>query len=318
MLSIALLIAAQTTFSMPVQKDYDSAGPGGIKFGITADKDLKKMFKVGKGAIRPEALVIGQDEKWRYDALLNGRGGDAKAIAVWAEARRAIELSELNEGLDRPEVGFVRDRSSDWAVNIYPAKGIAIVTTMRGPREYVDGVLLTSPDYTTQLARTLEPRATQILDLRQIFDSKDRRVYLRSFSLTLSSKNISIDRAREERLLESFAERRAETRDIRFGGRDGSITVSVSIDFDKTTVSASLSGRNEVGEISGSGSSSARKFSVKNDVPAYRRDYVEDAVIDALDQALYNADRAIQAQRPPTEEEDRRRLILALLNTAIK
>lgn len=324
MLSLLLLVAAspgtvpQGTFTLPKLSEHSGTGVSGIQFGTTADKDIKKMFKGGKGAIRPEALVVGQDEKWRYDALLNGRGGDAKAIAVWAEARKAMELSDLNEGLDRPDVVYARDRSSDWAANVYVDKGLAIFTTLRGSREFVDGVLLTTPDYAKQLMVAMEDRATSILDLQQIFDRKDRRVFIRSFDLSLSSKNITLDKSREERLLESFAERRAGSRNIQLGGSSGSITINVSIDFEKTNVSASLRGSNEVGEISGSGSATGRKFRVQNDVAYYRREDVEDAVLEALDEAFGNAEQAIRAQRPPTEEEDRRRLILSVLNGAIK
>ena len=286
---------------------------------MTADKDLKKMFKVGKGAMRPEALVIGQDDLWRYDALLNGRGGDAKAIAVWAEAKKAVEVLDLIEGLEARNIFYVRDRSSDWSMIAYPDRGIALFATMQGSREFVDGVLLTDKSYLKQLTRGLDARATPVVDLREAFYARDRRVYIRSFSVDISRRNIDIgDVEREERLMRSFAERRAESPFIRFGNGEGRITVSVQIDFEKTSVSASVSGSNEVGAVSGSGSATARKFSVRNDVAEYRRAYVEDAVLDALQDALDAAERAIQAQRPPTEAEDRKRVIYGVINAGIR
>lgn len=306
-------------FTLPRLDQYNPADVDGIRFGITADKDLKKMFKVGKGAVRPEELVIGTDDQWRYDALLSGRGADAKAIAVWAEPRKALETVDLTSGLGDPERLYVRDRSSDWSVQVFPDRGIALFATRQGAREFVEAVLLTDKDHAKQLTRALEPRETEVIDLARIFESKDRRVFLRSFDLTLTRKNLNIgDVNREERLLESFAERRAESRNVRFGGGDGSISVTVSIDFEKTNVSVSLRGKNEVGDIVGNGSATARKFRVEKDVAYYRRDYVEDAVVEALDEALDSAERAIRDQRPPTEAEDRRRLILWVLNSSIK
>lgn len=316
---VAFVALAQTVFVLPKLEAYDPADLGGVKFGMTADKDLKKMFKVGKGAMRPEALVIGQDDQWRYDALLNGRGGDAKAIAVWAEARKAVEVRDLAGAIGEPERLFARDRSSDWSVLTYPERGLALFATRQGSREFVDGVLLTDKGFITQLVRNLESEETRILDLREIFDRKDRRVLVRSFDVSLTRKNINIGEvSREERLLESFAERRAESRNIRFGNGEGRISVSVQIDFEKTSVSASVSGSNEVGAVSGSGSATARKFSVRNDVAEYRRAYVEDAVLDALQDALDAAERAIQAQRPSTEAEDRKRVMYGVINAGIR
>lgn len=320
MLSVVAFVALlQGPFTLPRLEQYAPSEVDSVKFGITADKDLKKMFKVGKGAIRPEALVIGTDMQWRYDALLNGRGGDAKAIAIWAESKKPVEVSEIASDLGTGERYFARDRSSDWSVLAYPDRGIALYATREGSREFVEGVLLTDKDYVRQLIRTLDTRETQILNIQDIFDRKDRRVSLRSLNINFTRKNINFDENREERLMQSFAERRAESRNIRFGGGgDGTISITVSVDFEKTNVSVSLRGRNEVGEISGNGSASARKFRVQNDVAFYSREAVEDAVLEALDEALSSGENAIRNQRPPTETDERKRLIAFTINSAIK
>lgn len=320
MLSALLLIGLQgQSLRLPDLAAYDMKTVDRVVLGQTADKDLKKLYKVGKGAMRPEGLVISNDEQWRVDALLNGRGGDAKAIAVWYEAKRAVEFSDFTRDLGPAERSFVRNRSSDWSVNAWPERGIAMFVTRDGNRDYVEGILLTDKDRILTMTRALEAQPTEILDLQAIFDRKDRRVFIRSFDVDISSKNINIgDQRREERFIQSFAERRWETRDILFGRDGGTISISINIDFEKTNVSVSLSGKNEVGPVSGSGSSTARKFRVERDVAQYRREYVEDAVLDALTDAVRAAERAIAGQKPPTPADDRRLGIYGVINGSIR
>lgn len=314
------LLIVQATLALPPLDQFDGARVGDIIFGQTADKDLKKMFKVGKGAMRPEALVVSSDERWRADALLAGRGADAKAIGVWFESKRASVLEDLVKDLADAEKLYAVDRSSDWFVQAYPARGIALFAVREGNREFVEGVLLTDKDRLIQLSRSLKSEETRMLDLQRIFERKDRTVYLRSFDLSVTRKNIDIgDVRREERLLSDLAERRAESRNIVFDRRgEGRVLITVAIDFEKTNVSASLSGSNEVGAISGSGSASAEKFKVANDVAYYDRRAVEDAVLEALRDALNSAERAIRDQRPPTEQDDRKRMMYGVINAAVR
>lgn len=320
MLSALLLIGLQgQSLRLPDLAAYDMKTVDKVVLGQTADKDLKKLYKVGKGAMRPEGLVISNDDQWRVDALLNGRGGDAKAIAVWYEAKRAVEFSDFTRDLGPAERSFVRNRSSDWSVNAWPERGIAMFVTRDGNRDYVEGVLLTDKDRILTMTRALEAQPTEILDLQAIFDRKDCRVFIRSFDVDISSKNINIgDQRREERFIQSFAERRWETRDILFGRDGGTISISINIDFEKTNVSVSLSGKNEVGPVSGSGSSTARKFRVERDVAQYRREYVEDAVLDALTDAVRAAEQMIANQKPPTPQDDRRLGIYGVINGSIR
>lgn len=320
MLSALLLIGLQgQSLRLPDLAAYDMKTVDKVVLGQTADKDLKKLYKVGKGAMRPEGLVISNDDQWRVDALLNGRGGDAKAIAVWYEAKRAVEFSDFTRDLGPAERSFVRNRSSDWSVNAWPERGIAMFVTRDGNRDYVEGILLTDKDRILTMTRALEAQPTEILDLQAIFDRKDRRVFIRSFDVDISSKNINIgDQRREERFIQSFAERRWETRDILFGRDGGTISISINIDFEKTNVSVSLSGKNEVGPVSGSGSSTARKFRVERDVAQYRREYVEDAVLDALTDAVRAAEQVIANQKPPTPQDDRRLGIYGVVNGSIR
>lgn len=320
MLSALLLLGFQSqSMRLPDLTAYDMKGVDKVIFGQTADKDIKKLYKVGKGAMRPEGLVISNDDQWRVDALLNGRGGDAKAIALWYESKRAVEFSDFTRDLGPAERSYVRDRSSDWSVNAWPERGIAMFVTQDGNRSYVEGVLLSDKERILTMTRGLEAQPTQILDLQAIFDRKDRRVLIRSLDVDINSKNINIgDARREERLLQSFAERRWETRDIMFGRDGGTISISVNIDFEKTNVSVSLNGKNEVGSVSGSGSSTARKFRVDKDVAQYRRDYVEDAVLDALTDAVRAAERAVAGQKPPTPQDERRLAIYGTINGAIR
>lgn len=320
MLSALLLIGLQgQSLRLPDLAAYDMKTVDRVVLGQTADKDLKKLYKVGKGAMRPEGLVISNDDQWRVDALLNGRGGDAKAIAVWYEAKRAVDFSDFTRDLGPAERSFVRNRSSDWSVNAWPERGIAMFVARDGNRDYVEGVLLTDKDRILTMTRALEAQPTEILDLQAIFDRKDRRVFIRSFDVDISSKNINIgDQRREERFIQSFAERRWETPDVLFGRDGGTISISINIDFEKTNVSVSLSGKNEVGPVSGSGSSTARKFRVERDVAQYRREYVEDAVLDALSDAIRAAEQLIANQKPPTPQDDRRLGIYGVINGSIR
>lgn len=320
MLSLALVLFSPQALPLPDLTTYDMKRVGNVVFGETADKDLKKLYKVGKGAMRPEGLVLSNDDQWRVDALLNGRGGDAKAIAVWFEAKKATEFSTFTRDLGPAERFYAANRSSDWSANTWSEKGIAMFVTREGNRDYVDGILLTDRARILTMSRGLRTDESSIIDLQAIFDRKDRRVWIRDFSVNINRKNINIGEvSREERLLESFAQRRFETRAIQFA-RDGSgsVSITVTIDFEKTNVSVSLSGRNEIGSVSGSGSSTGRKFRVQNDVAEYRRDYVEDAVLDALSDAVQSAERAIDAQKPPTPAEDRRASIYAIVNGSIR
>lgn len=319
MLALAWLLCSQATISLPPLDTYDAKGVGNVVFGRSTDKELKKAFKVGKGAMRPEGLVLSSDDQWRVDALLDGRGGDAKAIGLWFEAKRTKEANDLTKDLGSSETLYAMNRSSDWAVQAYPERGIALFVVHQGTRDFVEGVLLTDKDRILQLARGLKDSPTEEINLNLIFNQKDRRVFVQSFDLHLSRKNIDVgDVRREERLLEDFARRRAMSRNIlmdRVG--DGRVSITVDIDFEKTNVSASLNGSNEVGAISGSGSASA-KFNVANDVAYYRRDRVEDAVLEALDEAFRAGERAISKQRPPTAEEDRKQMVYSVINSGVR
>jgi hypothetical protein len=298
---------------------YDGRGMDGVVFGQSSDKEMKKAFKTDKGAIRPEGLVIQNDGTRRVDALLDGRGGDAKAIGLWIEPKVATEVGDVIKELGDGERGYMTDRSSNWSIAAFPDRGIAVFGVREGNREYVDGVLLSDPARIKQLSRSFDTGETKIIDLREIFERKDPRVFIRAFDLSMTAKNIDVgDRNREEGLLESFASRRADTRNIVSGrGGDGTINVTVAIDFEKVNVNVSLSGSNEIGKISASGSSSY-KFRVERDVAYYRRDKVEDTVLDALNQALDSAENAIRNQKPPTPAEDRRRMEVIAINGAIR
>ncbi|MEQ1822494.1 MAG: hypothetical protein ABL949_08290 [Fimbriimonadaceae bacterium] len=319
---IATLLAftmGQATLNLPELKDFDQRSVGSITFGQTADKDLKKLFKVGKGAMRPEALVVSNDDDWRADALLDGRGANAKAIGVWFESKSSALLYDLVKELGEPQKLFLAGRSSDWMVVAYPERGVAVVTAHEAEKDFVLGVLLTNKQRILSLSRDLTQAVTPLVDLQGLFDRLDRTVYIRPFDVTVSCKNINIGNAdREASLLTSLAIRRFETRNLLLQrGAAGTMSVSVTIDFEKVNVSASLSGKNEAGSISGSGGAST-KFSVSNDVAHYRRDFVEDAVLEAMFDAVQSAEQAIRNQRPQTQKDHRRLQVYQVISSAVR
>lgn len=316
---IALLLAVQGQFNLEPLKNFNGSSMGGVVFDVSTDSSMKSQFKTDKGAIRPEALVISNTAERRVDALLDGRGGKAKAIGLWVTYREPVELEDLTDGLGSSTVLYAKGRSSNWVVHLYQKAGIAVFALQGRNRTLVDGVLLTDPARARTLGRYLEEDPTPIRNLQDEFDRLDQTVNIRNFSLSFRSKNIKIDDGdREKRLLESFAERRFETRLIRYrSGNGGTVSVTVNIDHVKVEVSASLNGSNQIGTVSGSGSSSG-KFRESNDFPYYRRALVEDLVIEALNRAVDSAESAIQKQRPQTEAEHRQIQLMELLSSSIR
>lgn len=320
--ALALLTALQNpNWEPPRYELADGKSFGGITFGEDTDGTLKKRFRTDRGAIRPEGLVLAQaaDKGLRVDALLAGRGKDAPVIALrlqfqrFAPSREAFEKELGGE----TEARFARNRYSDWAILTHEEKGVAAFAIRERNETIVESLIFTTPARIRELTRGLSAESGEIGDLQREFDRLDRTVKVRSTSVSISAKNITTpDRNRESRDLERYADRRFESRVIRYGG-DGSISISVSLDFDKITLSASLSAKNEAGPISVSASKSGR-FREANDIAYYDRGVIQDLLEDALDELSDDAERAVDNQRPPTEQEERSRAILDLINRAIR
>lgn len=98
---------------------------GGIKLGVHTDPDLKRLFKAGKGGIRPESLRLAATGPRKVDALMDARGAKAKVKAVRVEFDSGQNLDPIALGLGVEPVALYQEgRWEDWSVAHFPGKGV--------------------------------------------------------------------------------------------------------------------------------------------------------------------------------------------------
>lgn len=139
---------------------FNGSDWGGIKLGIHTDPDLKKLFRAGKGGIRPESLRLPGTGERKVDALMDARGAKAKVKALRVEFSSGQNLEPITKDLGiEPVTLFQEGRWEDWSIAYYPGKGVAALQLEE--RAFV--FLLGNPDLMDQAVRRFAQEPTEIV-----------------------------------------------------------------------------------------------------------------------------------------------------------
>lgn len=162
------MIMPSSISAAPALQDYNTADIGsfngsewgGIKLGIHTDPELKRLFKAGKGGIRPESLRFPVQGARKVDALMDARGAKAKVKAIRIEFGSEQDLQPITQGLGvEPVTLYQQDRWEDWSVAYYPGKGVAALQ-LEG-RSFV--FLMGNPNLMDQAVRRFAQEPTEIV-----------------------------------------------------------------------------------------------------------------------------------------------------------
>ena len=130
------------------------------------DSEIKRKFRVEKGAVRPEALkfVMEKGGTTRVDALLDGRGGNAVMRAIRVQfLGRDPNLMQLTDDWDeRPEMFYQKGRTEDWHLEVFEKRGVIAVVLGPEMKSNVDFFLLMDPDRVPIVTRQFSDRPTRI------------------------------------------------------------------------------------------------------------------------------------------------------------
>jgi hypothetical protein len=172
--------AAQSFLQTESMRDFDGREWSGIRLGRMNDSDIKKRFKVEKGAIRPEALkfVMEKGSTVRVDALLDGRGGKAvvRALRVEYLGRDPYLMQLVDDWDERPEMFYQKGRTEDWHLEVFEKRGVIAVVLGPEMRSNVDCFILMDPDRVGVVTRQFVERPTRIEPPRDPGEGWDRKV----------------------------------------------------------------------------------------------------------------------------------------------
>jgi len=163
-LAISAIATAQNALVPKSLASFDGKSWSGLSFGIDTDSSLKKNWKAGKGAIRPEALRLeSNNPDVHVDAILGGRGAKALLECIRIEFIRApmsIEAiaKEVNE---EPVRYWQTERNEDWYAVAFPRRGLLayVMNGRPGEDEYAAVVTLAPPNriYSSVAGYATEP-----------------------------------------------------------------------------------------------------------------------------------------------------------------
>ncbi len=207
---------------------------GGIKLGVHTDSDLKKLFKAGKGGIRPESLLLPGPKSRRVDVLMDARGAKAKVKAIRIEFSGAMVLDPISSALgSEPAIIYQPGRWEDWSLACYADKGITALQ-LEG-KSYV--FLLGDPDLMNQAARRFSPRPTDIVRRPDPGENWDRVVTYDYVNVKVEQSNSNripneLDSRGRSRIEEDFEGRlrRVLRGSLVYGfGKGGSFNLNINI-----------------------------------------------------------------------------------------
>ncbi len=151
---------------------FDGKTWSGLTIGVDTDASLKKSWKTGKGAVRPEALRLEtSDPDVRLDAILGGRGARAVLESIYLEYLRAPrEIAAIAKELNEEPVRYwQRERNEDWYVVAFPGRGVIayVFNGDPGRTEYASVILLTP---SSRVAASLRGYADEPTRIVPVFD----------------------------------------------------------------------------------------------------------------------------------------------------
>jgi hypothetical protein len=333
MLSSAGRIAAsaqgQEHFEPPVLEQFDGRGWKDLTFDESTTDDIKKAYKTGKGAYRPEAMVLPQsrDSDINLQVLMNGRGGTSRLVGFRIAYKDGeLNLTELARSLGkRAETFYPQERFSDWRVEAFLSKGIIVFVARDGVRDTVPVVVLTTPERATELVRGLSEEPTRIGDFRRRFNPNDVRVEFGSISISHQEKGLQFPDANdvESRIRRSVRENSGSRNlDYRSGG-DASYTVRIVLDKPKdkdgkVTVTVTASGTTPFGSVYASGSNTK---TFDRDIAggvSVSRNVILDAFEDARDSMGSEFSRKVRQAMPATPKAYQEIVWNALTTDAVR
>ncbi|HVK07021.1 MAG TPA: hypothetical protein VM490_26370 [Armatimonadaceae bacterium] len=297
---------------------FDGRGWEGVVLDETTRDDLKKQFRTKGGSfVRPEATILtpAPGARWEIQALQDANNGKARITGFHVEFRDGGVRPEEVGGRDwgRPDEWYPRERYSDWCVLAWPRNGVALLV-VREQGDRPASALVTTPGRLGRMLDDMERNPTRVEDLRRQFDRLSRTVAIGQVTVSLSRKDIRPRRSdRFEDDYRSRARRDIDRGDIAYSpGEGGSVYVDVEIYFrdgkdnNRVEVSAQLSGRNERGQISASGSGSRRLDRYEDRAYDDLESAIDRAYDEAIDEMLGQAARNIRNQSPPSPADQRR------------
>lgn len=182
---------------------FDGSQWGGIKLGIHTDPDLKKLFKAGKGGIRPESLRLASSGSRKVDALMDARGSKAKVKALRIEfsSGQNLEPIALSLGVDHVTL-YQQGRWEDWSIAYFPGKGVAALQLEDQAFVFVLG----NPNLMDQAVRKFAQEPTEIVRRPDPGEDWDRVV-------SYDSVRVRVEQSKTDRIpseLDSRARSRIE------------------------------------------------------------------------------------------------------------
>lgn len=302
----------------------------GIRLGATTDGDLKRTFGTQKSTFRPEAVRVRTVESapYRIDALLDGRGDKAKVAALRLEfLGNAPTLEALEAAMGTKTLAFYpRQRFEDWSIRVFPERGIALFLLGEPPVARPAVALLMNPSRLADLTAGLLREPSDVEEYDPRFSDQELTITYGRVMVTLTGTNVDFQRKRDLEIdIEEELMGRSRARFLEYRrGSPIALNASVNVRWDtrrKTMtydVSLGVSGRNVLGDVGASGSSS-QSFSRIENRPLVRDMRTIGRLLDeARDELERNFDNAVLRQRPPSKEQIRNAIWADLTNRATR
>lgn len=321
---IAALVAAGALAGIQVPAletrplvEFKNGAWAGIVLGQDTDSSIKQRFKGGKGAVRPEGLLIPTDSALgiRVDALMDGRGGKAKVQAIRVEYdRNAPTLPELQEALGEEAVpGYQAGRWEDWILAFFPKSGIVGVVAGETRREAPRVWFLASPDRVARAMMRFDKEPTEVVEVPDPGEDWDRILEFGELDVKVDQSRsdkvpVELDAGGRQRIADAIEDEYFRRRRLPMAYNRlsrGEVNFSVTIgrfndrDHANVTISASLQTRSPYGPLSASDSLTV---TIKDN---YRRRVLDAAMdlVDRLDRQV--ADKVSKLGPPPIEQKRR-------------
>lgn len=305
---------------------FTGTGWNGIVFDHSTDADIKKLFLIEKGPIRPEGMNLGTDNGNIRDVhvLLDGRGGKARAIGFALELPVAVKDSELTTQLgETPEKLYSSDRYGDYVYLYYPNRGV-LATGLAGE---VSHAVLTSPKLAKVAAKPFSAEVTELRD-REILERKERVIEVGDVDVSFSFTRMSLTRqSSAQNDIEEDIERWRFPRTIDWRrGSQGKIVVNVSGSFDRkkfttsVSVSTRVEGTTHLGPVTGYANiTNTWKEREGSADPVWTSPRPINRMIeDSLDDAIRSLNKNIDKQRVPSAREFAEAEWMRVINDAIR
>ena len=157
-----------------------------IVFGVSTDSSIKRLYRWGKGAQRPEAILLRSDVYGRVEAFLDGRGGGAicRGLYVIPTGQR-IMADQLDTTFGaKGEDWYTKARHQDWWMKVWPARGTAAF--VYGPNQEVLAYVYGNGDTMKFLTRSLYSAKSEVTRVPDPGEQWDRRLRFRDISVSFN------------------------------------------------------------------------------------------------------------------------------------